>query len=493
MSELIGKKYKTITGSIELEVLDFSEDSKEYRLKFINPDNNREITRSARYIEANFTEITEGSKPTDTGTDLIGKSVIRGNSFGISKLVSKHTCKGTPAVKIKCKGFEDHLVSVQSIRANLRDGVWKFVEEYETSCKDSTEEKSMIGSIFRTSCGMFWKVEKYESSDRSYLLADARDNTHTKILRSIEHILKNFTEVDVGADLVGRKVTRGGKCVYTFAGYNFETGNMKIAWSSGSDNFYTPEYCRKKLRDTWKFVDEYEDSHSIPETVKVILDSRRISADKMTQRAYNHFSSNGMNHHDLMNISDSVVGEYLEEIGNTKFKPHQIRQKIQNLIINKSSKGGSREEEQQKVVDGTKLHTEFDTNIDMKTIHGSEILIQDLEKSAQWQFYNALTGNYSTQPEEENIMSDKTSISIEVSTAAFATVESFDTVYGRPVSTLNEKHLFDALKMVDSDIAALKDLNTGTASSRITAKMKSLEDARASIIKAIDALPEDEA
>ena len=115
-----------------------------------------------------------------------------------------------------------------------------------------------------------------------------------------------------------------------------------------------------------------------------------------------------------------------------------------------------------------------------------------LERGPQWQSYNAQTETYSTQPEEETIMSNKIILAVEVSsTAAFATVPAFDVIYGQKVSEMEEQDLFNALKMIDSELEVLKDLGTGKASKRVTAKTAKLKEAKEQVILAIDALPEE--
>ena len=98
-----------------------------------------------------------------------------------------------------------------------------------------------------------------------------------------------------------------------------------------------------------------------------------------------------------------------------------------------------------------------------------------------------------TNFKEEKIMNNsKTSIALEVSTKAFATVAAFDTIYGTPVVHLDESQLFSALQQIDGELTVLKDLKTGKDSKRITKQIVELKEARTNVITAIDALPEDE-
>jgi len=97
-----------------------------------------------------------------------------------------------------------------------------------------------------------------------------------------------------------------------------------------------------------------------------------------------------------------------------------------------------------------------------------------------------------TNKKEKIMNNSKTTIAVEVSTKAFATVPAFNTIYGSPAADLGEYELFAALQQIDGELTVLKDLKTGKDSSRITKQVKALKEARTNVITAIDALPEDE-
>lgn len=297
--------------------------------------------------------------------------------------------------------------------------------------------EDLIGRIFKTkSGGVVWKVISEEST-KNFLLENVYGSNSQKILRSLSCISDNFTEVDSGRDLIGRKITRGGSTKYTFESFNPETGNMKLSWHGGSDNFYTPESCRNYVKKgKWRFVPE------------------ETTISTVAQSAFDYFTTIGA---DIPALTVGDVRGYINNNRLGKFKACQLYEKIQAVYLTKN-----------------------------------KVPPLNLGKNLQHQMYNAAIESYTTQPEEEIIMNKKQSITIKVSDAPFAIVPEFSTIYGTPADEMSEEQLLEALQHVDMEKRNLEDLKTGTESSRITSKLKVLSDARSNIIKALDALPEDD-
>lgn len=394
--DLIGKVFTTKQNKIERVIKSYVKVMNSYAM--VNTDGSGEtIYRAENYINAHFVEVVE-KLPTDTGTDLIGITVLHVDSKVHYDIISKHTKNKRPSIKIRWGDGKEILFVVENVRLFLADGSWKIVGP-------------------------------------------------TK---------------DVGEDLIGRKITRGGTCVYTFDSYNVKTKRMKLKWKNGTDSSLTLQQCRVYLATSWKFIEENIGFEVTTEVaIKVSLPAELVVSPNKTARiAYEIFKSRGWEHIDFVNrLKDEYVKKYLEEVAESPWKAPRIRQIMQNISEKENEK-------------------EPQTNSD------------------KWLPCSDKTDPYTTLEKEETIMQATTvqktvAISICVPTSAFATVPSFDVIYGRPVADMTESDLFNSLRHISEERSVLMDLKSEGVSKRITAKIKKLDTARACVLKAIDEL-EDE-
>lgn len=119
------------------------------------------------------------------------------------------------------------------------------------------------------------------------------------------------------------------------------------------------------------------------------------------------------------------------------------------------------------------------------------IPLQNLKENKQWQHYNAQTENYTTQPEEETIMSNKVSFTTTVATKPYQVIPACAVFYNQKVKDMDESDLFRTLKLIESEQKTLEDLNTGDDCDRITKQLKVLKEARKHVYTALDSLPKD--
>jgi hypothetical protein len=115
--------------------------------------------------------------------------------------------------------------------------------------------------------------------------------------------------------------------------------------------------------------------------------------------------------------------------------------------------------------------------------------LQNLKENRQWQHYNAHIENYSTQLEEETVMSYESTFTTTVKTKPYQVIPAYAVFYGKKVKDMDESDLFSTLKIIENEQKTLESLNTGDDCDRVTKQLKVLKQARKHVYAALDSLP----
>lgn len=472
MSDLVGKTYMTKHHKKVWVVEDFVRVSNTFKL--VCPEDGTMIHRSEAYIKSNFIEVVEEKPPTDVGDDLVGKKAKNTSTGTVYSFVSKHTKDKKPAIKMTWVNDGVLIRDVGIIRDLLLSSVWEMVTETKTEFKSGDSVMRVRGKA-----GLAAKL------NTRYTVASMSKNDGQLRLSEVggSYTPGNWILVDdKGEDLIGRKFTRGGTCVYKFYSFNSTTGNMRVTWNGGTDNFYSPKKCRDYLSGStgWAFVGE--------EVKKKKVCDLKETPKEVSSAAYKSFVAAGWEHHEIMSdLDDGMLQRYLDSVGKSDYKIQQIRQIVQNISgYAEKLKNPEPEPKYDEIYHGDWTDGKSITDFKTKPVKNSL-------SEKQWQAYSALTELYETLQEEETTMSNTRHIDIKVPTSAFATVPAFDVSYGQRVDEMDERALFSSLRSIDEEINVLKDLNLCGKSKRVNNKVDALDAARKGIVNAIDNLPEDEA
>jgi hypothetical protein len=275
---------------------------------------------------------------------------------------------------------------------------------------------------------------------------------------------------DTGEDLIGKKFTRGGSCVYTFEMYSNHSEEIVFSWANGSNtNSMTVEYCRKKFKiGNWELKPEEE---------------KLVSYDDIANTMYSHLLLS-WDAQDISELHDKTVRTYLDGLNLTSIKESRIRKLVQNISSKAQTIVSNLDEEKIVVIEHT-----------TDTFNNSGYV----QKNNKWQSYDLQTETYLTKQEEKpmenevtNTKSPKThqTIAVQVPMSAYAETTVI-TMYGHEVDKNNESNLFSLLSRIESEQAKLKDINKTAKSTRVTAKIAALGSARNKVVIMIDALPEE--
>jgi hypothetical protein len=278
---------------------------------------------------------------------------------------------------------------------------------------------------------------------------------------------------DIGEDLINKKFSRGGACVYTFYRFDEKNNTIHFTWQNNSNTqFCTVEYARKKIHNgNWTLKPEEKtalDNHESHITVGTRIHSK-IEKTFIAQYLYKHLSNNKWNFQDIAELHFKTVKEHL--INNSDYSDYEV------MEIKKSIQDISLKAEQ--------------------TQKTNELI--KMNGISNCQSYNPQTETYSTK-QKENTMENATNntlppkthqtIAVQVPVSAYAETTVI-TMYGHEVDTKNESELFSLLARIEDEQAVLKNINKTAKSTRVTTKIAALGSARNKVVAMIDALPEE--
>lgn len=325
------------------------------------------------------------------------------------------------------------------------------------------------------------------------------------------HTHKSESTADTGKDLIGKKFTRGGKCIYTFERFNRCTGTLEI--KCGTVNFYayyTPEKCRELLESgEWKLVEE-EKVNNKPkdygeDLLGTVFSRRSCILYKVIRTGVVHNdklkviikSLNGPNkdyesHHSISNMRANFASGYWsikDTRDGTELLGKQLHNKENKCVADVT-----------RIVSGKTISyvwVEWQSAFTrpLKEIYehldsGKWEILGTKNKTIPQQNLKPKTEIYTTRQEEETMKKLTNEITIEVPMSAYAETSTI-TSYGKEVRVDDEEELTLLIVRIDKDQEKLKDLNKNAKSKRITGQINKLGEARNKITALLDALPDE--
>lgn len=356
-------------------------------------------------------------------------------------------------------------------------------------------------------CGTEYKVSEAVHVSDQYVYLENFEGK--RFLHSC--YVSSFKKVDNPHDLIGKKFTRGGKCIYIFEKFNPGTGNIKIVWKGiNSPDYYTPEKCRKFLNSgQWKLVEEEKVDNKPKDYGEDLLGIVFHRGGAITYKVIRI----GIVHNNKFKVLIKPVNgsnkgyEFYYEVSQTRANFASNYWTIEDIRDGIELLGKQlRNKENTSVADVT--HIVSGKTISYVWVKGKSAFTRPLKEiyefldSGKWEVLDTenktthqqnlkpQTDIYITKQEEETMKKLTNEITIEVPMSAYAETSTI-TSYGAEIRVDDEEELINLIKQIDHDQENLKALNKNAKSARITGQINKLGEARNKITALLDALPDE--